>query len=80
MGVDWLVNVVGVYLKYLGNFIIIDFGMVIMFDVVVEDGVYEGGIICLGVNFFVEVLYMVVVKLLNVVIEKFNIVIGMIMD
>lgn len=66
VGLDCLVNLVGVYDCYGGNFIVVDFGIVIIFDVVVYDGVYVGGVIVFGVNFSFEVLYYVVVVLLYV--------------
>lgn len=57
VGLDCLVNVVGVYDCYGGDLIVVDFGIVIIFDVVVVDGVYIGGVILSGVNFSFEVLY-----------------------
>ncbi len=76
VGADRLANAVGAHAKYEGSFIIIDFGTATTFDVVAEDGAYEGGIICPGVNLSVEALHMAAAKLPNVAIEKPESVIG----
>lgn len=52
---------IGVYLLYEGFKLVIDSGMVIIFDVVGLDGGFEGGIILFGINLFMCVLYDVVV-------------------
>ena len=50
VGSDRIVNAVGVYKKYKSNCIVLDFGTATTFDVVTENGVYNGGIIAPGVN------------------------------
>jgi len=50
VGADRLVNTVGAFDRYGGNLIVVDFGTATTFDVVGEDGAYEGGVIAPGVN------------------------------
>ncbi len=50
VGADRLVNTVGAYDRYGGNLIVVDFGTATTFDIVGQDGAYEGGVISPGVN------------------------------
>lgn len=57
VGADRLVNTVGAYNRYGGNLIVVDFGTATTFDIVGEDGAYEGGIISPGVNLSLKALH-----------------------
>jgi type III pantothenate kinase len=57
VGADRLVNTVGAHDKYGGNLIVVDFGTATTFDVVGEDGAYEGGVISPGVNLSLKALH-----------------------
>lgn len=48
IGPDRLANTVAAYNLYGGNVIVVDFGTATNFDVVGEDGAYEGGVIALA--------------------------------
>ena len=50
VGSDRIANAVGVYKKYKYNSIVVDFGTATTFDVVTNDGIYNGGVIAPGVN------------------------------
>ena len=54
VGSDRIVNAVGVYKKYKSNCIVLDFGTATTFDVVTNNGVYNGGIIAPGVNLSIQ--------------------------
>lgn len=76
VGVDWIVNVVvGIYL-YGSLFIIVDFGMVIIYCYINEEKYYMGGVIMLGIMILVEVLYSRVVKFFCIEIIKLSSVVG----
>ncbi len=57
VGADRLVNTVGAHDRYGGNLIVVDFGTATTFDVVGEDGAYEGGVIAPGVNLSLKALH-----------------------
>jgi type III pantothenate kinase len=50
VGSDRIANAVGVYEKYRKNYIVVDFGTATTFDVITENGFYNGGVIAPGVN------------------------------
>jgi len=50
VGSDRIANAVGVYKRYKLNCIVLDFGTATTFDVIMKNGVYDGGIIAPGVN------------------------------
>jgi type III pantothenate kinase len=50
VGADRLVTALGARLTYKGNLIIIDSGTATTFDVISEDGIFEGGVICPGIH------------------------------
>ncbi len=50
VGSDRIANAVGAYKKYKKNCIIIDFGTATTFDVINENGSYDGGVIAPGVQ------------------------------
>ncbi|MGG7565947.1 type III pantothenate kinase [Rhodovulum sp. DZ06] len=56
VGADRLVNTVSAFHTYGGDLIVVDFGTATTFDVVAEDGAYEGGIIAPGVNLSLKAL------------------------
>ena len=57
VGADRLVNTVGAFDRYGGDLIVVDFGTATTFDVVGEDGAYEGGVIAPGVNLSLKALH-----------------------
>ena len=54
VGSDRIANAVGVYKKYKTNCIVLDFGTATTFDVVTNNGIYNGGIIAPGVNLSIK--------------------------
>ena len=68
VGADRVVNSVGAHIKYPGALVVIDFGTATTFDVVQEDGAYEGGIIAPGVNLSLEALHQAAAQLPRVAI------------
>lgn len=69
VGADRLVNAVAAYDQYGGNLAIIDFGTATTFDVVAQDGGYEGGVICPGINLSLAALHQAAAKLPKIAIE-----------
>ena len=76
VGADRLVTALGAIQKYKGNLIIIDSGTATTFDVVSEDGHFEGGIIAPGINLSVKALHEAAAQLPRIAIVKPNVVIG----
>jgi len=76
VGSDRLVNAVAAHDKYQGALIVIDFGTATTFDVVAEDGAYDGGIIAPGVNLSLESLHGAAAKLPRIAVERPQSVIG----
>ena len=70
VGADRLVNAVAANERYGGSLLLIDFGTATTFDVVAEDGGYEGGVIAPGVNESLEALYLAAAKLPQISIER----------
>ncbi len=54
VGSDRIANAAGVYKIYKMNSIVLDFGTATTFDVVSENGVYNGGVIAPGVNLSIK--------------------------
>ena len=50
VGADRLVNAVAAHERYKGALIVVDFGTATTFDIVAENGDYEGGVIAPGAN------------------------------
>jgi type III pantothenate kinase len=69
VGADRLVNAVAAHKTYGGPLILIDFGTATTFDVIGEDGGYEGGVIAPGVNESLEALSLAAAKLPRIAIE-----------
>ena len=70
VGADRLVNAVAAFERYGGPLLLIDFGTATTFDVVAEDGGYEGGVIAPGINESLEALYIAAAKLPQIAIER----------
>jgi type III pantothenate kinase len=76
VGADRLVNAIAAHRRFGGPLIVVDFGTATTFDIIGEDGGYEGGIIAPGINLSVEALYMAAAKLPRVAVRKPEAVIG----
>ena len=76
VGADRLVNAVGAKLTYSGPIIIIDFGTATTFDIINDDGSYEGGIIAPGINLSLESLHQAAAQLPRVAVDRPNSVIA----
>ncbi|GEN62860.1 type III pantothenate kinase [Acetobacter oeni] len=63
VGVDRLLNGLAAHRMYGGPLIVIDFGTATTFDVVGEDGSYQGGVIAPGINLSVEALHSAAARL-----------------
>lgn len=70
VGADRLVNAVGAIGKYQGPLVIIDSGTATTFDIVAEDGAFEGGIIAPGINLSMRALHEASAKLPRVAIQR----------
>lgn len=75
-GADRLVNCIGAYALYGGPLIVVDSGTATNFDVVGEDGAFEGGVIAPGVNLSIEALHKAAARLPRVAIQRPSKVIG----
>ncbi|HWC62083.1 MAG TPA: type III pantothenate kinase [Rhizomicrobium sp.] len=76
VGADRLVNAVSAHASYEGALIVVDFGTATTFDVVSEDGDYEGGVIAPGANLSAEALHRAAALLPRVAIHRTQNVIG----
>lgn len=76
VGADRLVNAVGAHKQYKGPLIIVDSGTATTFDVVSENGDFEGGIISPGINLSLRALHEAAAKLPRIAIQKPEKVIG----
>jgi type III pantothenate kinase len=70
VGADRIVSALGAHKKYPGNLIVIDSGTATTFDVVAEDGAFEGGIISPGVNLSVKALHDAAAQLPRIAIQR----------
>ena len=75
-GADRLVNAIGGFMEYGGPLIIVDSGTATTFDVVGEDGGFEGGVIAPGINLSMQALHQAAARLPRVGIERPASVIG----
>ena len=75
-GADRLVNAIGGFMDYGGPLIIVDSGTATTFDVVGEDGGFEGGVIAPGINLSMQALHQAAARLPRVGIERPASVIG----
>jgi type III pantothenate kinase len=70
VGADRLVNAVAAFAEHGGSLILIDFGTATTFDVIGEDGAYEGGAIAPGVNLSLEALDRAAAKLPRIALKE----------
>jgi len=75
-GADRLVNTLGGYLAYGGPLIVVDSGTATTFDIVGEDGGFEGGVIAPGVNLSMQALHEAAARLPRVAIRRPDKVVG----
>jgi type III pantothenate kinase len=76
VGADRLVNAIAAHATYKGALIVVDFGTATTFDIVSENGDYEGGVIAPGVNVSAEALHQAAAMLPRVAIGRTQNVIG----
>ena len=76
VGADRLVNALGALRHHPGNLIIVDSGTATTFDIVSEDGVFEGGIISPGINLSVRALHEAAARLPRIEIRNPGPVVG----
>jgi type III pantothenate kinase len=76
VGADRLVNAVAAHERYKGALIVVDFGTATTFDIVDENGNYEGGVIAPGVNVSAEALHQSAAMLPRVAVGRTQNVIG----
>lgn len=69
-GADRLVNCIGAFTRYGGPLIVVDSGTATNFDIVGEDGAFEGGVICPGVNVSMEALHKAAARLPRVAVQR----------
>jgi type III pantothenate kinase len=69
-GADRLVNAIGAYIHYGGPLIVVDSGTATNFDIIGEDGAFEGGVIAPGVNLSMEALHKAAARLPRVAIQR----------
>ena len=69
-GADRLVNAVGAFVAYGGPLIVVDSGTATNFDIVAEDGAFEGGVIAPGINLSMQALHDAAAQLPRVAIQK----------
>ncbi len=70
VGEDRLVDAVAAHGRYGGPLILIDFGTATTFNVIGEDGAYEGGVIAPGINLSLEALDRAAAKLPRIAIKE----------
>ena len=73
---DRLVTALGAIRRYEGHLIIIDSGTATTFDIVSEDGYFEGGIIAPGINLSMKALHEAAAQLPRIAIVKPDNVVG----
>ncbi|MGA7674369.1 MAG: type III pantothenate kinase [Rhizomicrobium sp.] len=76
VGADRLVNAVAAHERYKGALIVVDFGTATTFDIIGENGDYEGGVIAPGVNLSAEALHKAAAMLPRVAVTRTQAVIG----
>lgn len=76
VGADRLVNAIAAHERYKGALIVVDFGTATTFDIVTENGDYDGGIIAPGVNLSAEALHQAAAMLPRVAVMRTQNVIG----
>ncbi len=76
VGADRIISALGAHVAYPGNLIVIDSGTATTFDIVAEDGGFEGGIIAPGINLSMRALHDAAAQLPRIAIKKPDLVIG----
>src|ERR1700742_1357278 len=76
VGVDRLCNAVAAHERYKGAVIVVDFGTTTNFDIVSEDGAFDGSVIAPGANLSIEALHQAAALLPRVAIHRAQKVIG----
>lgn len=76
VGADRLVNAVGAFMAHGGPLIVVDSGTATTFDIVGQDGGFEGGIIAPGLTLSMQALHEAAASLPRVAIQKPENVIG----
>jgi len=76
VGADRLVNTISAHASYKGALIVVDFGTATTFDIVAENGDYEGGVIAPGVNLSAQALHQAAAMLPRVAVARTQSVIG----
>jgi type III pantothenate kinase len=69
-GADRLVNAVGAHITYPGALLVIDSGTATTFDIVADDGAFEGGVIAPGINLSMQALHAAAARLPRVAIQR----------
>src|ERR1700761_782268 len=76
VGADRLCNTVAAHQRYQGAVIVVDFGTATNFDIVAENGDFDGGVIAPGANLSAEALHQAAALLPRVAIHRTQNVIG----
>ena len=76
VGADRLCNTVAAHERYKGAAIVVDFGTATNFDIVSEDGAFDGSVIAPGANLSIEALHQAAALLPRVAIHRAQKVIG----
>ena len=76
VGTDRLCNSVAAHERYPGAVIVVDFGTATNFDIVAENGDFDGSVIAPGANLSIEALYQAAALLPRVAIHRAQSVIG----
>jgi type III pantothenate kinase len=76
VGADRLANTVAAHDRYSGAVIVVDFGTATNFDIVAENGDFDGSVIAPGVNLSIEALHKAAALLPRVAIHRVQMVIG----
>ncbi len=76
VGADRLCNTVAAHERYPGAVIVVDFGTATNFDIVAQDGAFDGSVIAPGANLSIEALHQAAALLPRVAIQRAHKVIG----
>ena len=76
VGVDRLCNAVAAHERYKGAVVVVDFGTATNFDIVAENGDFDGSLIAPGANLSIEALHQAAALLPRVAIRRATTVIG----
>jgi type III pantothenate kinase len=76
VGVDRLCNAVAAHERYKGAVIVVDFGTTTNFDIVAENGDFDGSVLAPGANLSIEALHQAAAMLPRVAIHRIQKVIG----